>query len=95
MVEINWDDPAVQAILTCREGGQAWKLLVAYVEPIREAIWAKRRAVRPKRGGRRTASQREAGQKLMAAVLEETRRIREDVEMEEQMLRQLKHKRLA
>lgn len=57
---IDWDDPAVQAILACHDGRQAWELLLAYIsflplrqrlEP-RDAIWARRREAMPKRGGR-------------------------------------------
>jgi hypothetical protein len=94
-IPIDWSDPALQAILACPDGSQAWKMVDTYLGPIRDAIWAKRRAARPKRGGRRTASQREAGQKLLAEALEEGRRMREDVEMEEEMLRRLNKRRLA
>ncbi len=86
---IDWDDPTVQAILACPDGSQAWKMLDTYLKPVRDEIFAKRRAVRPKRGGRRTASQRERAQKLLAEAVEETRRMREDFEMEEEMMRQL------
>jgi hypothetical protein len=89
MVVIDWDDPALQAILTCREGGRAWKLLGEYLEPVRDTIWSKRREGLPKRGGRRSASQREADEKLLAEALEESRRMREEVEWEEEMLRQV------
>ena len=44
--------PALREILACADGSRAWKMLVAYLTPIRDAIWAKRREVRPKRGGR-------------------------------------------
>jgi hypothetical protein len=93
---IDWGDPALQAILTCREGDQAWKMLVAYLTPIRDAIWAKRREVRPKRGGRRTASQREASAKLLADALAESASLRAEVEMMAELeMRLAKPRKLA
>jgi hypothetical protein len=61
MVEIDWDDPAVQSIIASHDGRQAWDLLQAYIatyQPqrqrieVRDAIWARRREVMPKRGGK-------------------------------------------
>jgi hypothetical protein len=89
MVLIDWDDPEVQAILACRDGGQAWKLLVACLVPVRDAIWARRRECLPKRGGRRSASQREAGAKLLAEAMAEAASMRAEVEMEAEMMRSL------
>ena len=57
-IQIDWSDPALRAILACEDGSKAWKMVDTYLGPIRDAIWAKRRSIRPKRGGRRTASQR-------------------------------------
>ena len=85
MVVIDWDDPALREILACADGSRAWKMLVAYLTPIRDAIWAKRREVRPKRGGRRTASQREASAKLLAEALAEAASMRAEVEMMEEV----------
>jgi hypothetical protein len=58
MVQIDWEDPEVRAILDCREGRQAWDLLQAYVIPLRDAIWARRRETKPKHGGRRAGRTR-------------------------------------
>jgi hypothetical protein len=61
MVEIDWDDPAVQSIIASHDGRQAWELLLAYIATYqpqrqrieaRDAIWAQRREVMPKRGGK-------------------------------------------
>ena len=60
---IDWDDPAVRAIIACRDGRQAWEMLVAYLTPFRDAIWTRRREAKPKRGGRRSGTTR----KLLAA----------------------------
>ena len=38
MVVIDWDDPALREILACADGSRAWKMLVAYLTPIRDAI---------------------------------------------------------
>ena len=89
MVTVDWSDPALQAIIACPDGTRAWTMLGTYLQPLRDAIWAKRRAVQPKRGGRRTASQRAEAAKQMAEALEEGRRFREEVEMEEAMMKRL------
>jgi hypothetical protein len=61
MVTIDWGAAAVRAILDCLDGKQAWRLLLEYVAPyrgqrieIRDAIWERRQAAMPQRGGRRT-----------------------------------------
>ncbi len=89
MVTVDWSDPALQAILACADGSKAWKLVDTYLAPIRDEIWQRRRAAMPKRGGRRTASQRAEAAKLMAEALEEGRRMREEIEMEEEMMKRL------
>jgi hypothetical protein len=61
MVLIDWDDPAVQSIIVSLDGRQAWELLQAYIATYqpqqqrieaRDAVWAQRREVMPKRGGK-------------------------------------------
>ena len=32
---IDWDDPAVRAIIACRDGRQAWEMLVQNLTPFR------------------------------------------------------------
>ncbi len=58
-VTIDWDVAAVRAIIDCLDGKQAWRLLLEYVAPhrgeriaLRDAIWAERQKVMPRRGGR-------------------------------------------
>ncbi len=79
---IDWDDPAIAAILACRDNGHAWKLLVAYLEPVRDKIWAKRREGLPKRGGRRSAGQRTAANRALAEAVAKAASLRAEVEME-------------
>ena len=58
-VTIDWDAAAVRAIIECRDGQQAWEMLLAYIGhrgqriELSDAIWSKRQQGMPKRGGRK------------------------------------------
>jgi hypothetical protein len=54
---IDWDDPAVRAIIDCPDGIAAWHLLLGHLAPlkakrrreVRDAIWSRRREMMLKR----------------------------------------------
>jgi hypothetical protein len=48
------NDQTVRTIISCPDGGEAWRLLQEHVA----SIWAERKKVMPKRGGRRTSRRR-------------------------------------